>query len=125
MIVYGEVKPNDNVLVHAGASGVGIAAIQVARFSGAKTVIATASTQEKLDWLLSLLNGATHAANYKTQDFSAEVEKITENLKQGVDVVIDFVGRTHFQKNLASLAVDGRMTMLAFLSGPTVASVDL
>ncbi|KAJ7676543.1 hypothetical protein DFH06DRAFT_1317176 [Mycena polygramma] len=123
MIVYGEVKPNDNVLVHAGASGVGIAAIQLARFSGAKTVIATASTQGKLDWLLSLPNGATHAVNYKTQDFSAEVEKITE--KKRVDVVIDFVGRTHFQKNLASLAVDGRMTMLAFLSGPTVASVDL
>ncbi|KAJ7637570.1 quinone oxidoreductase [Mycena polygramma] len=123
MIVYGEVEPNEDVLVHAGASGVGIAAIQLARFNGAKNVIATASTQEKLDWLLSLPNGATHAVNYKTQDFSAEVKKITKN--KGVDVVIDFVGQTHFEKNLDALAVDGRMTMLALLSGPTVASVNL
>ncbi|KAJ7162989.1 quinone oxidoreductase [Mycena filopes] len=123
MVVYGEVKPNDDVLVHAGASGVGIAAIQLARFSGAKTATATASTQDKLDWLRSLPNGATHTANYKTEDFSQVVKEVTKN--KGVDVVIDFVGQTHFEKNIASLAVDGRMTMLALLSGPTVPSVNL
>ncbi|KAJ6451636.1 hypothetical protein C8R45DRAFT_89990 [Mycena sanguinolenta] len=123
MVVYGEVKPNDDVLVHAGASGVGVAAIQLARYNGAKTVIATASTQDKLDWLLSLTNGATNAANYKTQDFSQVTKEITHG--RGVDIVIDFVGQSHFEKNLASLAVDGRMTMLALLSGSTVASVNL
>ncbi|KAF7357444.1 Quinone oxidoreductase PIG3 [Mycena sanguinolenta] len=143
MVVYGEVKPNDDVLVHAGASGVGVAAIQLARYNGAKTVIATASTQDKLDWLLSLPNGATNAANYKTQDFSQVTKEITQG--RGVDIVIDFVlsflfqfvlmlfqnfllqysGQSHFEKNLASLAVDGRMTMLALLSGPTIASVSL
>ncbi|KAJ6550669.1 quinone oxidoreductase [Mycena vulgaris] len=123
LIVYGEVRPNEDVLVHAGASGVGLAAIQLARFYGAKTVTATASTQDKLDWLLSLPNGATHAANYKTEDFSQIAKQVTGN--KGVDIVIDFVGQSHFEKNLASLAVDGRMTMLALLSGPTADSVNL
>lgn len=52
-------------------------------------MIATASTQDKLDWLLSLPNGATNAANYKTQDFSQVTKEVTQN--KGVDVVIDFV----------------------------------
>jgi threonine dehydrogenase-like Zn-dependent dehydrogenase len=65
-----------------------------------------------------LPNGATHAANYKTQDFSEVVKQITNG--HGVDVVIDFVGRTHFNKNLDTLATDGRMTMLALLSGKDI-----
>lgn len=134
--VIGKVKANESVLVHAGASGVGLAAIQLARIFGAyeliakcfhlhqnlpsrrKTVIATASTQDKLDFLLNPSGGAmgaTHAVNYKTQDFSEEVKRITGG--HGVDVLIDFVGQTHWQKNINSLAVDGRMTMLALLSG--------
>ncbi|KAK0201543.1 quinone oxidoreductase putative [Desarmillaria ectypa] len=120
---YGELKPGESVLIHAAASGVGIAAIQMARSLGAKNVIATASTKEKLDWLLSIPNGATHGVNYKTEDFAAEVLKITEG--KGVDVVLDFVGQTHWNKNINSLAIDGRMTIFAFLSGFTVSSVDL
>jgi len=50
------------VLIHAGASGVGIAAIQLSRFNGAYTVTATATTKEKLDSLLAMRNGATHVA---------------------------------------------------------------
>jgi len=80
-----------------------------------RTVIATASTKEKLDWILSIPNGATHAVNYKTQDFSKEVKSITDN--KGVDVIVDPVGQSHWQKNIDSLAVDGRMIILAFLSG--------
>lgn len=83
--------------------------------SQSRAVIATTSTKEKIDWLLSLPNGATHAANYKTQDFAAVVKEVTEN--KGADVVIDFVGRTHFNKNIDAMAVDGRMTILALLSG--------
>lgn len=60
-------------------------------------------------------NGATHAANYKTEDFSAVVKEVTNN--KGVDVIIDFVGQSHWKKNLESLAVDGKMTMLALMSG--------
>lgn len=80
-----------------------------------KDVIATASTKDKLDWLLSLPAGATHAVNYKTQDFAEEVKTITSG--KGVNVVVDFVGQSHWNKNIQSLAVDGRMTILAFLSG--------
>ncbi|KAG2365104.1 hypothetical protein BDR07DRAFT_1470550 [Suillus spraguei] len=123
LVKYGEVKKGDHVLVHAGASGVGIAAIQMARESGAATVTATASTTEKLDWLRSIPNGATHTVNYKTEDFAAEVKKTTNG--KGVDVVIDFVGQSHWAKNVESLAIDGRMTILATLSGNVVSTVNL
>ena len=76
---------------------------------------ATASTKDKLDMLLRLPNGATHAVNYKEQDFAQEVKAITQG--KGVDVIIDFVGQSHWHKNIDSLAFDGRMTLLAFLSG--------
>ncbi|KIY69400.1 quinone oxidoreductase [Cylindrobasidium torrendii FP15055 ss-10] len=120
---YGRIQPGDNVLVHAAASGVGIAAIQMARASGAKNVIATASSTSKLDWLKSITNGATHGVNYKEQDFAAEVATITEG--KGVDIVIDFVGTTHWEKNIQSLAVDGRMVIFAFLSGRIVPQFDI
>ena len=76
---------------------------------------ATASTQKKLDWLLNMPNGATHAVNYKTHDFSLVIKDVTGG--RGADVVIDFVGKTHWKQNIESLAVDGRMTMLSLLSG--------
>jgi len=123
LVLCSEIKEGDNVLIHAGASGVGIAAIQLSRIFGAKTVTATASTKEKLDALLALRNGATHVVNYKTQDFSAEVKKTTEG--KGVDVIIDVVGQSHWKKNIDSLALDGRMTILAFLSGSEVPSVNI
>ncbi|KAF8895106.1 quinone oxidoreductase [Infundibulicybe gibba] len=116
VILYGEIKNSEDVLVHAGASGVGVAAIQLSRVYGAQNVVATASTQEKLDWLLSIPNGATHAFNYKTQDFAAETKSVTNN--KGVNLVIDFVGQSHWTKT-------STMTILALLSGPTVPSVNL
>ncbi|KJA17984.1 hypothetical protein HYPSUDRAFT_145662 [Hypholoma sublateritium FD-334 SS-4] len=123
LVVIGGVKEGDDVLVHAGASGVGVAAIQLARVYGARTVTATTSTQDKIDWLFSLQNGPTHTANYKTEDFVASVKAATGG--KGANVVIDFVGQSHFNKNIDALAVDGRMTMLALLSGPVVESVNL
>ncbi|KAF8529292.1 quinone oxidoreductase [Hysterangium stoloniferum] len=118
-----EIKAGENALIHTGASGVGVAANQLARFWNAKNVISTASTSDKLEWLLSLPGGPTHAVNYKTQDFAAEVKKITDG--KGVDIIIDFPGQSHFNKNIDSLAVDGRMTMLALMSGAEVSSVNL
>jgi putative PIG3 family NAD(P)H quinone oxidoreductase len=123
LVKYGEVKKGDDVLVHAGASGVGIATIQIARVFGANTVTATASSKAKLEWLLSIPNGATHAVNYTNDDFAEQVKKTTHG--KGVDVIIDFVGRTHWEKNIDSLAVDGRMTLLALLSGSEVPLVNL
>jgi len=123
LVLVGKITEGDNVLIHAGASGVGVSAIQLARVYGATTVTATTSTQEKIDWLLNLPNGATHAANYKTEDFAAVVKKVTQN--KGVDVVIDSVGQSHFNQNLEAMAVDGRMTMLALMSGAVVDKANL
>ncbi|KAH7090099.1 quinone oxidoreductase [Auriculariales sp. MPI-PUGE-AT-0066] len=122
LILICDFKKDESVLVHAGASGVGVAAIQLARFLGASSVITTASTQEKLAWLHDTV-GATHTANYKTSDFSETVKSATEG--HGVDVIVDFVGQSHWAKNIDSLAVDGRMVILAFLSGANVPEVDL
>ena len=80
-----------------------------------ENVITTASTSEKLEWLLKIPNGPTHTVNYKTQDFAAEAKKITNG--KGVNVIVDFPGLSHFVQNIDTLAVDGRMTMLALLSG--------
>ncbi|PAV17139.1 quinone oxidoreductase [Pyrrhoderma noxium] len=126
LVVIGKVKEGENVIVHAGASGVGLAAIQLARLYGAKTVVATASTKEKLDFVTNLPNGgkgATHAVNYKTQDFAEESKKLTGG--KGIDVIIDFVGQSHWDKNITSLAFDGRMTMLGLLSGAEVTKFNL
>ncbi|KZT11797.1 quinone oxidoreductase [Laetiporus sulphureus 93-53] len=123
LVVIAEVKRGDNVLIHAGASGVGVAAIQLVRLYGANTVTATASTAEKLSWLLSIPNGATHVVNYTTQNFADEVKKTTNG--KGVDVIIDFVGQSHWHKNIDALAVDGRMTMLGLLSGGEVGNFNL
>ncbi|EJD39283.1 quinone oxidoreductase putative [Auricularia subglabra TFB-10046 SS5] len=122
LVLIPELKDGESVLVHAAASGVGVAAIQLAKFLGAKNIIATAGTEEKLAWLREVL-GATHTANYKTEDFSQTVKGATEG--KGVDVVVDFVGRTHWEKNLESLAVDGRMVILAALSGADIPNATL
>ncbi|KAI0035216.1 hypothetical protein K488DRAFT_76778 [Vararia minispora EC-137] len=118
-----ELKEGDNVLIHAGASGVGIAAIQLARYFGAKTVIATASTKDKLGWLLSIPFGATHVSNYKTENFVDVVKQATDG--HGADVVVDPVGQSHWHQNIDALATDGRMGILALMSGSVVKDADL
>ncbi|KAI9436754.1 hypothetical protein H4582DRAFT_1963258 [Lactarius indigo] len=102
LVLVGDIKRGDDVLIHAAASGVGIAAIQLARFYGARTVTATASTKEKLDWLLSLPAGATHVANYKTENFVDVAKGATGG--KGVDLIVDMVGQAHFTRNLDALA---------------------
>ncbi|GAA5901525.1 hypothetical protein JCM6882_006304 [Rhodosporidiobolus microsporus] len=113
LFLIADLQPGQSVLIHAGASGVGLAAIQLAKAFGAGLVIATAGTDEKVSFV------AQHGAkgiNYKTQKFAEEVAKLTD--KQGVNVVIDFVGQDYWASNIESLARDGRMVMLGLLSGP-------
>ncbi|CAE7132260.1 unnamed protein product [Rhizoctonia solani] len=109
-----ELKPGEDVLIHAGASGVGIAANQLAALYGAKNIITTASSKEKLDFLHNMPKGSTHGVNYREQNFAEEVAKITDG--KGVDVVVDFIGPDYWEKNIASLAKDGRMVLLASMS---------
>lgn len=133
LVRIGELKEGEDVMVHAAASGVGIAAISLAslykayvltlsrelhRFLSSpldrRTILATTSRQSKIDWLLKD-TAATHGINYKTENFAERARSITEN--KGVDVIIDFVAASHWNKNIESLALDGRMTMLATLGG--------
>ncbi|KAF7364700.1 Quinone oxidoreductase PIG3 [Mycena venus] len=123
LFLCSDLKPGEDVLVHAAASGVGLAAIQLARFHGARTVTGTASSTEKLDMILNMDNGATHAVNYRTADFSDTIKQATDG--KGVDVIIDLVGQIHWAKNIKSLAVDGRMIAVGVVSGNVVPSVDL
>ncbi|MEK1871892.1 MAG: NAD(P)H-quinone oxidoreductase [Rhizobium altiplani] len=109
----------EKVLVHGGSSGIGTTAIQLARAFGAE-VYATAGSQEKCDACVRL--GAKRAINYKTEDFA---EVIKTETGQGVDIILDMIGAAYFERNVASLAKDGCLSIIAFLGGAVVEKVDL
>ena len=113
MVVHkGRVQPGDIVLVHGAGSGVGVAAIQIAKLYGAR-VIATASTDAKLERAKQL--GADVGINYATQDFPAEVRLLTE--KRGADVVIEHVGGETFTASIRAVRVGGRVVTCGATSG--------
>ena len=105
-------RPGDDVLVHAAGSGVGSAAIQIAKLHGAR-VIATAGSPRKLELAKSL--GADHVIDYERQDFAAEVRTLTA--KRGVDVVVEHVGEKTFPGSLRSLARGGRLVTCGATTG--------
>jgi NADPH2:quinone reductase len=105
----------ETVLIHGGTSGIGLAAIQLAKAFGA-TVITTAGSADKVAYCTSI--GADHAIDYRTQDFVAEVARITG--KRGVNVVLDMVGGDYVEKNLRCMAADGRMSIIAFQKGSRI-----
>lgn len=100
---YGHLAAGETVLVQAGSSGVGLAAIQLAKRAGA-TVFTTASTRAKLDRLLSF--GADHGINYVEEDFVQEIKKLTEG--RGVDMIVDGVGGAVTQRGFEIVAYKGR-----------------
>jgi len=108
----GQLQPGDTVLVQAGASGVGTVAIQLAKVWGGR-VIATASTQEKLDLARSL--GADVTINYATQDFEAEVQQQTAG--KGVELVLECVGGPVLEKSLGCVAPYSRLISYGNASG--------
>jgi NADPH:quinone reductase len=107
-----QLQPGETLLVHAGAGGVGSAAIQLGKAAGA-TVIATAGSDEKLEVCRTL--GADHAINYKTQDFVDEVKKLTGG--RGADVVYDPIGGDVFDRSTKCIAFEGRIVLVGFTSG--------
>lgn len=109
----------ETVLIHGGSSGIGVTAIQLAKWLGA-TVITTAGSDEKVAACKKL--GADHAINYKTQDWAARVKEITQG--KGVQVILDMVGGPYIEQNLRSLALEGRLVQIAFLQGSRV-DIDL
>jgi NADPH2:quinone reductase len=111
----GGLKPGEWFLIHGGTSGIGVAAIQLASALGAK-VIATAGSAEKCKACLEL--GATRAVDYKTEDFAEAVKGETGG--RGVDVILDIVGAEYTERNIRSLADDGRLVNIAYQSGSKV-----
>ena len=107
-----KLEPGEWVLVHAGGSGVGSAAIQLARLVGA-TVITTAGSDEKVEKAKVL--GAHHGINYRTHDFLHEVRRITK--KRGVDVVIEHIGEDVWERSLLCLTTGGRLVTCGSTSG--------
>jgi NADPH:quinone reductase len=105
-------QPSETLLVHAGAGGVGTAAIQLGKAAGA-TVIATAGTDDKVALCRRL--GADHAINYKTQDFAEEVKKLTGG--RGADVIFDPVGGDVYDRSTKCVAFEGRIVVIGFTSG--------
>jgi NADPH2:quinone reductase len=115
----GRLTRGESTLIHGGSSGIGVTAIQLARELGA-TVYATAGSDDKCAACVQL--GATAAINYRTQDFVAEIARLTG--KRGVDVVLDMVGAPYLQRDLRSLAMDGRLVLIAFLEGSKAENFD-
>eukprot|EP01117_Protostelium_nocturnum_P008424 TRINITY_DN3012_c0_g1_i1.p1 TRINITY_DN3012_c0_g1~~TRINITY_DN3012_c0_g1_i1.p1 ORF type:complete len:334 (-),score=74.33 TRINITY_DN3012_c0_g1_i1:25-1026(-) len=110
------------VLVHAGASGVGLACIQLIKLFEGTQVIVTAGSEEKIAFCKSL--GADEGINYKTTpEFSKKVLEATGG--KGVDILIDFIGQSYWKENLASLGVEGTMVILAYMSGTKVSEFDM
>src|ERR1700722_5859441 len=112
LVSRAELQAGEEVLILGAGSGVGSAAIQVAKFFGAR-VIATAGTDEKLAKAREL--GADHLINHKTQRIRDEVRRITN--KRGVDVVFEHVGTATWDESVASLAVGGRLITCGATTG--------
>jgi NADPH:quinone reductase len=112
VFVNGGLQAGETLLVQGGGSGIGVTAIQMAKAFGAK-VIVTAGSDEKAAACVAL--GADHAINYKTQDFVAEVKKLTNG--RGVDVVLDMVAGDYVERELQCLAQGGRLAIIAVQGG--------
>ena len=115
----GALKNNESLLVHGGSSGIGVAAIQMAKALG-HTVYITAGSDEKCRFCEHL--GAAKAINYNTENFAEALQKITNG--KGVDVILDMVGGDYAQLNINSLAEDGRLVLINMMMGKDV-QVDL
>ncbi|PSR05585.1 MAG: NADPH:quinone oxidoreductase [Bacteroidetes bacterium SW_11_45_7] len=107
----GNLTERERVLIHAGASGVGTAAIQLARQMNAEVLVTTSGA--KHNKCLEL--GAAYAINYQQEDFAERVQALTN--EEGVDVILDFVGAPYLKRNVDSLRMDGRLVVLAFMGG--------
>jgi NADPH:quinone reductase-like Zn-dependent oxidoreductase len=107
-----KLRVGETVLVHAAGSGVGVAAVQIAKLLGAR-VIATAGSDAKLEKAKAL--GADEVVNYETQDFVREVKRLTD--RRGVEVVFEHVGKRTWEKSILAAAVGGRITTVGATTG--------
>jgi putative PIG3 family NAD(P)H quinone oxidoreductase len=116
---FGRLAPGETLLVHGGSSGIGVAAIQLARALG-HTVYATAGSVDKCHFCESM--GAARGINYRDEDFVAVLKELTAG--RGVDVILDMVGGSYLERDVQALASDGRIVVIA-TQGGTAATLDL
>ncbi|MCB1044855.1 MAG: NAD(P)H-quinone oxidoreductase [Acidobacteria bacterium] len=116
LIHAGNLTAGDRVLIQAGSSGVGTMAIQMAKLAGASSIMTTAGSAEKVQACLRL--GADVAFNYRTDDWSVEIER------GSVDLIVDFMGAKYLEPHFSLLADEGRLVIVGLLGGRH-ASVDL
>ena len=119
VIDRGRLQDGESLLVHGGSSGIGTVAIQLARLFGAR-VFATAGTPAKCATCVAL--GAERAIDYRAEDFVAVLREATGG--RGVDLILDMVGGAYLQRNVASLAIEGRLVIIALMEG-AAAELDL
>ncbi|WP_413458082.1 NAD(P)H-quinone oxidoreductase [Herbaspirillum huttiense] len=119
LIHLGKLEPGETVLVHAGAGGVGGAAVQLAHAVGA-TVITTA--QSRAHALVRKM-GADHAIDYEKEDFAEAVARLTGD--RGVNLILDFIGAPYFERNVNSLAFGGRLVQIGIMGGIENARIPL
>ncbi|XP_028293706.1 quinone oxidoreductase PIG3 [Gouania willdenowi] len=115
LVLIAQVKQGEVVLVHAGASGVGTAAVQLVRLFGGVPIV-TAGSAEKLKLAEKL--GAAAGFNYREQSFVQGVHDFTQG--RGADVILDCIGGSSWEQNVSSLAVDGRWVLYGALGGKMV-----
>lgn len=121
LVFLGKLQRGQTVLIHAGGSGVGTAAIQLASKLSNTRIITTAGKEYKLETCRKL--GAEYAINYKAHDFAEEI--IKQIGKECVDLVIDFIGAPYWKNNVKVLKTDGRLVYLSFLGGHRLESFSL
>jgi putative PIG3 family NAD(P)H quinone oxidoreductase len=120
LFILGGLKQDQTVLIHAGASGVGTAAIQLVKEAGAASIV-TAGSNEKRKTCLQL--GASTALDYKAGPFAPAVKEITAGY--GVNIILDFIGASYWEQNLESLAIDGRLILIGMMGGSIIKELNL
>lgn len=121
LVWLGRLEQEETVLIHAGGSGVGTSAIQIAKHLYDARIITTAGKQHKLEACQEL--GANYAYNYKTQNFAEEISEVLG--RNSVNLVVDFIGAPYWNKNIEVLATDGRLVYLSFLGGHKIEQISL
>ncbi|GED14280.1 NAD(P)H-quinone oxidoreductase [Aneurinibacillus migulanus] len=116
----GGLRKDHTVLIHAGASGVGTAAIQLVREAGGTSIV-TAGSEEKRRTCLDL--GASLAIDYKEGPFKPKVKEAIDG--QGVNIILDFIGASYWEQNLSCLAIDGRLIIIGTMGGSKVPEFNL
>ncbi|KAA8734962.1 NAD(P)H-quinone oxidoreductase [Acinetobacter qingfengensis] len=114
----GRLQKYETALIHGGASGIGSTALSLCKAMGIRA-FATVGAEDKVQALADF----GHIINYKTQDFEQEILQQTE--QKGVDVILDIVGASYFNKNINLLKKDGRLVIIGFMGGRYADKVDL